>query len=353
MEDGNNPIRGRGQSDTNVEAKPSTTGEKSNKVFNHSESRLTCLKTGQNNPDHPIEHPSMSTEPTKTFFALPSDLHLEILRKCELPSLYFMREVNRYFCSLIDSNRNALLYEITKNVTCVGPHSLLLYYMPLLNDPVQYSRWALQTKQEFLHIAQICGLNQEGHIIGLYCLDLFYTQSSITQRKLLGLDTDNESLNEVEGLNLLRRWVNMWSKEMLPCYSTEHLQCMMVTWVRLLFTVADFCGVEYKGQTLDENHRGQLIEWLTLAGPQRILDFVKGDIDALRTEVLGEECEPILQRPLPSEIAKVLRKRGDGLVTTALNQIKEFLEEKNTDVLMYFHENGRQKYVRGVFQDTH
>ena len=265
-----------------------------------------------------------------------------------------MRGVNRYFCNLIDSNRNALLRKITKSITCVGPHSLLLYYVSLDNDdPVEYSRWALRKKQEFLHLAQICRLTQEAHIIGLYCLDLFYTQSMVAQATLLRSSVNIQLLTVAEGFNLLINWVGLWSKEILPCYTTEHLQCMMVAWVRVLFTLADLCGLEYKEQTLDETRQGQLSEWLTLCGPRELLELEKDDIDARRARVFGEDCESIFSEPLPSVIAKVLRKRGNGLITTAVNEIKGFLEEENTDALIYFRENGRQKYVRGVFQDTH
>jgi hypothetical protein len=87
-----------------------------------------------------------------TLLSVPNELHLEILRRLDVVSIFAMRDVNRHFRGLVNTNQDTILRASLANVECVGVHRILLTQLPSPNDmcTLAYARRIHATKKTMI-----------------------------------------------------------------------------------------------------------------------------------------------------------------------------------------------------------
>jgi hypothetical protein len=259
-----------------------------------------------------------------TLATIPSELHLEILRRCDVPSLLSMKNVNHYFHDLIDGNRDALLQTIIRDVECVPPHSMLLL-VPKDEEstPSDYANWIHSMRQDTLRIARICDITEDDKIDALYCLIYF-------QSKSVGLvDGIADDLPADEAIKL---WFAEIQKVVFPLFTTAQIQSMLSIWIPIVFRIAGLMHVDFSGSSLSLSDYKRINGWLFSAGISLVAELEDHDIED-REDLIEEEELDMLTDDIPcmeEEFIKALETRGSGLIKEPARKIREFMKNYDT-----------------------
>lgn len=255
-----------------------------------------------------------------TFSTIPNELHLEILRRLDVPSILAMRTVNRHLRELIDANEDILVRGILQNVECLGPHSILLQFYPLTNQhhcTLHHAKRIHRTKTTILRVANICRIAENAKIDALYCID-YICQSTRDLYPQILRETDDDAISQIR-------------YTILSPYTTSQLQHMLPTCIRLVFKIAEFFGEQFQGSSLEQDDYNRCNDCLIANGPEVIVALEEGDMD-MRME-MDEWWESRLFPELPGMhdvLIGFLETRGNGLMTDPGIEIQQFFQEENT-----------------------
>jgi hypothetical protein len=259
-----------------------------------------------------------------TLTTLPPELHLEILRRCDVPSLFSMRIANHYFHGLIDDNRDALLNTIIRNVECVPPHSMLLL-VPKDEEftLTGYAHWIHRVRQDTIRIAQICDFTGNDKIDALYCLQYFQAKS------VRLADSIDDGLPADEAIKL---WFDGVQKEVFPLFTTKQLQSMLSIWIPIIFRIAGLMNLEIHGHSMSLENYQRINGWLFIWGISFLAELEDHEIWDRETWITEKEFDG-LTNAIPcmeKELIKALEARGSGLIEEPAKDIREFLWNYDT-----------------------
>ena len=259
-----------------------------------------------------------------TLATIPSELHLEILRRCEVPSLFSLRAVNHYFHDIVDDNRDTLLNTIICNVECAPPHSMLLLVPKDEELSLSgYAHWIHSIRQDTLRVAQICDFTENDKIDALYCLLYF-------QAKSIGLAdgiADDLPANEA-----IRLWFAEIHKDVFPLFTTRQLQSMLSIWIPIVFRIAGLMHWDIHGSSMSFKDYRRINGWLFSGGVSLVVELDDREIGD-REEWIDEEEFDGLTDDIPcmeKEFIKALETRGSGLTKVPAREIREFLFNYHT-----------------------
>lgn len=261
--------------------------------------------------------------------SIPAELHLEILRHLDVPSILGMRGVNEYFYNLIEANQDTILRASLWNVECTGPHSMLLKLRPQRDDiyDLPFAQKIYHTKQTISKVAQICELTTNAKIDALYCIDQVCLRSVYLMLNGHIPDTSTTSLSSDMSTELLR-----W--DVLGGYSTPQIQHMVSTSIRIIFKIAELMGHKFHGSTLHYDDYTRYNSYLVTNRPGMIVELEKRELSE-RLEYLNglQRLEVIAWGGLPrmhDELIRFLETRGQGLMTEPGIEIQQFFREQDT-----------------------
>lgn len=268
---------------------------------------------------------------TVTLSTIPNELHLEILRRMDVPSICTMKCVNHHFKQLIDANEDIIVRGVLTNVECVGPHSILLRFYPLTENPcsctLEHAQWIHRNKQTILRVAQICNITTNAKIDALYCIQhicknawKFYTGDTID----FNLGLHNGDITMV--LDLIRQ-------TLLSPYTTEQLQNMLPICIRLVFKLAYQRGKHFQGSFLNMEDYSRYNSYLMENGPEIIAYLEDNPYEKTNGTMLfaGLQQDEDVDFPwMHDELIKFLKTRGTGLMTDPGIEIAQFFNEEDT-----------------------
>jgi len=257
---------------------------------------------------------------------IPAELHLEILRHLDVPSLLQMRGVNEYFYNLIEANQDTIVRACLWNVECTGPHSTLIKLRPPRDGvfDLTYAKEIYHTKKTILKVAQICELTQNAKIDALYCIDQICLRS--VYLLLNGHIASDPSV--MDRTTELLRW------DVLGGYSTPQIQHMVSTAIRIIFKIAELMGHKFHGSTLHYDDYTRYNSYLVMNRPRMIVELERRQLSE-RLEYLNglNRLEIRHMRELPrlhDELIQFLETRGTGLMTGPGIEIQQFFREQDT-----------------------
>ena len=256
---------------------------------------------------------------------IPGELHLEILRLLDVPTILTMRLVNRYFRQLVDNNEETIVRGCLQNVECIGPHARLLQFYPLANaenTTFRHAKRIHETKRKIIYIARMVGQTQNAKIDALYCIQHTCHHA---QRIIVSIEEDND-----DHLELFRN-------ELLGDYKTTQIQHMLPLFIRLVFKIAEYFNYDFRGSCLPYGRYSLCNNWLLAKGPELLVELeqttVLGDetMKEVETRLFGM-VRPYLARfvIVHDELIRELQKRGSGLMTDPGIEIQQFLQEEDT-----------------------
>jgi len=249
--------------------------------------------------------------------SIPNELHVEILRWLDLPSICTMSFVNSHFCELIDTNKDSILRACLHNVECTGPHAILLKHSPP-PGPTYTFPYALathNTRTTMTQVAQICTLLQSAKVEALYCIRQICAKSVALYSTLPAVITDAEL--ELHRHNLFRD------------YTTLQLQNMAGASIRLVFKLAQLMGHQFNRSTLHIGVYTRYNSYLLANGPELIVELARRDARGRREYLDGLDWLGDAPR-LHDEIIRCLGQRGNGLMTDPGIEIQQFFQEEDT-----------------------
>ena len=255
-----------------------------------------------------------------TFSTMPNELHLEILRRLDVPSILTTRRLNRHFYQLINANEDTIIRGILKNVECIGPHSILLQFYPLTtlqNCTLTHAKRIHKTKTTILRVAKICRIAENAKIDALYCIDYICRSTRNLYPQILR-ETDDEAISHIRNT-------------ILSPYTTSQLQHILPTCIRLVFKIAELFGKQFRGSSLEQYDYNRCSDCLIANGPEIIVVLEEGDMD-MRREMDGW-WESRLFPELPAMhdvLIGFLETRGSGLMTDPGIEIQQFFQEEDT-----------------------
>jgi len=259
--------------------------------------------------------------------SIPAELHLEILRHLDVPSVLQMRSVNEYFYNLIEANQDTILRASLWNIECTGPHSTLLKLQPPKDDiyDLMYAKKIYHTKKTITKVAQICELTTNAKIDALYCIDQVCLRSVYLM--LNGHFSASSSLSADTSTELLR-----W--DVLGGYTTPQIQNMVSTSIRIIFKIAELMGHKFHGSTLHYDDYTRYNAYLVTNRPGMIVELDRRDLSE-RLEYLNglKRLEVRAWGGLPrmhDELIRFLETRGQGLMTIPGIEIQQFFREQDT-----------------------
>lgn len=256
---------------------------------------------------------------------IPAELHLEILRLLDVPSLFAMRSVNRYFRQYLDENENTVVRECLKKSECVGPHAILLHFYPLTdpeNTTFSHARRMHEMKVDTISIARMVQRTNNAKIDALYCIrhtcerfqQLYFPPSLFRPPEL-----------ELEAIR----------RDLLGEYTTQQIQHMLPLYICLVYKTAQLFQYEFRGRSLEFSLYYMCNNYILAEGPELVLQLEKLS--------LSKDCQKwkdeLYQRVRPftgyfgmvhEELINELQRRGSGLMTGPGIEIQQFLREENT-----------------------
>jgi F-box domain len=249
--------------------------------------------------------------------SIPNELHVEILRWLDVPSICTMRVVNSHFCELIDTNEDAILRPCLHNVECVGPHAILLKHSPPpgATYTLPYALATHNTKITMTQVSQICTLPQSAKLEALYCIRQICAKSVALYSTLPAVITDTE-------LELHRH--NLFCD-----YTTLQLQNMTGASIRLVFKLAQLMGHQFHRSTLHIGVYTRYNSYLLANGPELVAELARRDTRGRREYLDGLDWLGDAPR-LHDEVIRCLGQRGNGLMTDPGIEIQQFFQEEDT-----------------------
>jgi histone H3/H4 len=255
-----------------------------------------------------------------TLSTIPNELHLEILRRLDVASILTMRLLNRHFRELIDTNEDTIVRGTLRNVECVGPHSILLQFYPLTtpqNCTLLHAKRILKTKTTILRVAKICRIAGNAKIDALYCID-YICQATRNFYPQIFRETNDAAISHIR-------------HTILSPYTTLQLQHMLPICIRLVFKIAELCGNQFRGSSLEQDDYNRYSECLIANGLEIIVVLEEGGRDMQREMDgwWGFRFSPEL--PVMHEVLiGFLETRGSGLMTDPGIEIQQFFQEEDT-----------------------
>jgi F-box domain len=263
------------------------------------------------------------TRKTTNLASIPNELHLEILRRFDVPSIFNMRAVNRHFRELIESNQDTILRSSLHNVDCIGPHRILLrQFLPNENGyTLEYAKQVYKTKQTVVRVGQICRITTNTKIDALYCIYHICARA--------------RGIYALVGHNIDEKMIDHIRAEVFSEFTTAQLQEMLSISVRLVFKVAELTGYTYYGAALDIATYTICNAYLIFNGLEVIVEVERqgsrSDKLAYVEQWEGWADPAMTEIPrLHDELIKVLWRRGGGLLTDPGMEIQAFLQEEDT-----------------------
>jgi hypothetical protein len=255
-----------------------------------------------------------------TLSLMPNELHLEILRRLDVPSVLTLRRLNRHFHRLINTNEDTIVRGILQNVECIGPHSILLQLYPLTvphNYTLTHAKRIHKIKTTILRVAKICRIGGNAKIDALYCIDYICRSTRILYPQILR-GTDDEAISHIR-------------HTLLSPYTTSQLQHMLPTCIRLVFKIAELFGTQFRGSSLEQYDYNRCCDCLIANGLEIIVVLEDGDTD-MRREMDGLWGSRIFPEfPMMHDVLiGFLETRGSGLMTDPGIEIQQFFQEEDT-----------------------
>lgn len=251
---------------------------------------------------------------------MPVELHLEILRRCDLATILSLKSVNRHFNNLVIDNQMSLAKAMVDR-ECVGPHAILSKLTPSEHPVPDYRRVRSiqRNKSETTAILREC--------------------------RLAETDANTEA---VHSIRFAIDWlIDYWAlgPGCLPNESAEilhaifetkfticQLQQMLAISLRLVFTIASLFGHWHPGVTLNLRRYMKYNSNLIDFGPGIITTLAK-----LPAEKRVEEelyfCRTENDWPLfHGELLCYLQTKGAGLIIEPLRELLRFFRENDTSL---------------------
>ena len=262
---------------------------------------------------------------------MPGELHLEILRQLDVPSIFTMRLVNRYFRQLMEDNEETIIRGCLQNVECLGPHAILLDFFPLSkpeNTTFVHAKRLRKTKDKMMSVARMLRQTQKAKINALYCIQ----HTCVRARELIMLNQLND---DDTGLMTPRGIIERLRKDLLGDYTTDQIQHMLPLYIRLVFKTAEFLHFEFRGSSLPWKVYFQCNNLILARGPEFLLELEElstvENVDELE-EALSGMVKPYFSRfvVVHEELINELQRRGSGLMTDPGIEIQQFLQEEDT-----------------------
>lgn len=252
------------------------------------------------------------------FVAVPHELHLEILRRFDLPSLIIMRAVNRSFRDLVDMNQDTIVRAILRDTECSGPHAILLRQYPPKDSvySLTYAKDIYEIKRTILRVAQVCQLTTKAKIEALYCLDYLCATAS------------HFPFDEIEDIG--ETTAEFFRHKTFSQYNTFQLQQMLPAAIRLIYKIAELMGIQYQGSVLRIDDYSRFNRFLLANGVDLIVELAKRTPVQREGYMLGARDIEVEIPRIHDEIIIELHKRGTGLMTEPGIEIQQFFQEEDT-----------------------
>jgi hypothetical protein len=256
------------------------------------------------------------------FSRIPPELHLEVLRRLDVPSILSMRAVDHRIHDLIDTNQDTIFRACLHNIECIGPHAILLTTCPPPNDTysLAYAKVIHQEKQTMIQVAKICGITQNAKIDALYCID---------QARLRAFDLWSESWSTMDDGEIAMKGDYKLREEILGQYTTSQLQHMVSTSIRVVFKISELMGCKFRGSALHYDDYSIFNGYLVANGLRMIVELEKRDSDG-RTEYLAKAIWQTFHPNMHDELIRYLETRGTGLMTDPGIEIQQFFRDEDT-----------------------
>jgi hypothetical protein len=257
-----------------------------------------------------------------SFERLPTEIHLEILQRVDVRAIHAMRAINHRFRNLIQHNQETILRLVLHNVECRYPHSTLLRFWPPGHDgyTLYYAGLVFRMKRIVLRVAEICNLTQNAKIDALYCI------SHVSNEATTMFATMTMAREDVtEG------FIREVRSAIFSPLSTEQLQHMVPTSIRLVFKAAELMGEHRRGTPLHINTYTRYNTFLVAYGPGLLVALDERRLNE-RQEYL-ERIKGLWEVDFPrmhDELIRFLETRGKGLMTDPGIEIQQFLQEEDT-----------------------
>ena len=226
-----------------------------------------------------------------------------------------MRNVNRYFRSVVDENQEVILRASLHDVECIGPHKLLLQLQTPTYNLVS-ARTIHKQKRMISQVAEMCTIPQSAKIEALYCISHICSQSGAFYPAFLLSPTDAV--------------IERIRTDLLSPFTTIQLQNILSICVRLIFKIAELMGVHVQGSPLHVDKYSMYNEVLVANGPEIIYELANRDLSQ-REEYLRTEIVRVGEVPwMHEELICFLKTRGLGLLTDPAIEIQQFFQEEGT-----------------------
>src|SRR5579859_6320658 len=198
-----------------------------------------------------------------TLTCIPTELHLEILRRMDVLSILDMRGVNAHFRDLIDASQDTILRPCLRNVECTGVHAVLLKHSPPERGiyTLSYAKRIHAVKTSITKVSKICTCPQNAKVDALYCIRHICEKSAELYATL------PPSLSERD-LEIIRH--NLFAE-----YTTTQLQHMTTISVRLVFKLAQLMGHQINRSTLRLEDYNKYNSYLLANGPSLIVELAE------------------------------------------------------------------------------
>jgi hypothetical protein len=258
---------------------------------------------------------------TTSLMTMPCELHLEILRRCDLTSLSSLLAVNRHFNNLVIDNQQ-FLARTMRDYECIGPHAILSKSTPSERSVVpdyRRIRTIQRSKSETAAVLRECKLAEtDANTEAVHCIR--YAIDRLIDYWVFGPGClPNESADVLHGI---------FRSE----FTVTQLQLMLVVSLRLIFTIASVFGHWRRGTTLSlrrsMKYNSNLIEY----GPGIVATLAKLPVEK-RVERRLYYCRTENNWLLfHGKLLCYLQSKGDGLVIEPLKELLQFFRENDTSL---------------------
>jgi len=175
-------------------------------------------------------------------------------------------------------------------------------------------------KRIILRVAEVCNLTQNAKIDALYCISHV---SNEVCKIFAALTIPPEDVTE--------GFVREVRNAIFEPLSTEQLQQMVPTCIRLVFKAAELLGEYYPGRPLHMNTYTTYNKFLVAYGPSLIValderKLVQRQEYLVKIKALWEVDFPRMH----DELIRYLETRGKGLMTEPGIEIQQFFQEEDT-----------------------
>lgn len=256
---------------------------------------------------------------------LPNELHVEILRQVDIPSLCWIRSMNRYFRELVDSNEKMLVREILKNVECVGPHAYILEeFLPYGFDySLSQTARIYYMKRTVVYIAEICQFHSDAKIEAVYCLEHLIGDC---QEWMLDPERD-----EFEGTG--EPFLDDFRGQDLGQFTAEQLQHMLPVVIRLVFKLAQLMEEDrFEDSMMSDSVYSHYNNLLVVNGLDAVVELSKlPDLES-RREYVSSALEGVSEQTsvIHEEIIDELCKEAFHLLSNPATELRDWFREQDT-----------------------